>query len=104
MERGPNTKLGHGFEDTIKLWESTFGTSYERAGSMYRGSKPVNLPAPRPPAPSESSSDSNYKALENMTIPVSLPWDFKPSDNNQRMFPFLSRRNVLQVDQRFKPL
>ncbi|CAK9857891.1 unnamed protein product [Sphagnum jensenii] len=72
MERGPNTKLGHGFEDTIKLWESTFGTSYERAGSMYRGSKPVNLPAPRPPAPSESSSDSNYKALENMTIPVCI--------------------------------
>jgi hypothetical protein len=104
MERGPNTKLGHGFEDTIKLWESTFGTSYEKAGSMYRGSKPVNLPAPRPPAPSESSSDSNYKALENVTIPVSLPWDFKPSDTNQTMFPFLSRRNVLQVDQRFKPL
>ncbi|CAM6045164.1 unnamed protein product [Sphagnum compactum] len=72
MERGPNTKLGHGFKDTIKLWESTFGTSYERAGSMYRGSKPVNLPAPRPPAPSESSSDSNYKALENMKIPVCI--------------------------------
>jgi len=37
VERGPGTKLAQdGFDHTATLWESTFGNSYEKAGSMYR--------------------------------------------------------------------
>lgn len=90
MERGPHTKLGDGFEDTTRLWESTFGHPYERAGSMYRGSKPVNLPAP------PHDSHEEQEIFEN--LPVAMSYEYPMPDVNAK-FPLLSPRRVVQVNQ-----
>lgn len=90
LERGPDTKLGHGFEDTVRLWEGTFGHPYETAGCMYRGSKPVNLPAPP-----FSEGTGSSKMLES--VPTIFPWDFHMADHNPIKYPVLIPRNVLQV-------
>lgn len=90
LERGPDTKLGNGFEDTARLWESTFGHPYEKAGTLYRASKPVNLPAP--PA---SEVTGTTHVLER--VPAILPWDFSRTDENAKKYPVLSPRHVSQV-------
>jgi hypothetical protein len=90
LERGPGTKLENGFEDTARLWESTFGHPYEKAGTLYRGSKPVNLPAP--PA---SEVTGSTQVLER--VPVILPWDFRSKDENVAKYPVLSPRHVSEV-------
>ncbi|KAG0591822.1 hypothetical protein KC19_1G204700 [Ceratodon purpureus] len=90
LERGPGTKLGNGFEDTARLWESTYGHPYEKAGTLYRGSKPVNLPAP--PA---SEVTGSTQVLER--VPVILPWDYRCKDENAVKYPVLSPRHVSQV-------
>ena len=87
MERGPDTELEEGFESTTRLWERTFGRPYERAGSMYRGAKPVNLPAP---------PHDGQEILERVPVALSAP-DFHSSDENYPRFPFLVPRRVLQV-------
>ncbi|XP_024365160.1 glycine-rich domain-containing protein 1 isoform X3 [Physcomitrium patens] len=87
MERGPNTKLGDSFEDTTQLWESTFGHPYERAGSLYKGSKPVNLPAPH-------DGSDGQQILE--WVPVTLPSEFRLPDVNLK-FPCLVPRRIVQV-------
>ncbi|KAG0613348.1 hypothetical protein M758_6G096300 [Ceratodon purpureus] len=89
LERGPGSKLGNGFEDTARLWESTFGHSYEKAGSMYRNTKPVNMP---PPPVSELK---NSLVLEKP--PSFLPWDHRAADHNPTKYPVLTPRHVLQV-------
>lgn len=88
MERGPDTKLGNSFDDTSRLWESTFGHPYERAGSMYRGSKPVNLPAP----PHDGSDGQQILEWK----PVTLSSEYRLPDIN-RKFPLLVPRRIVQV-------
>jgi hypothetical protein len=94
MERGPHTKLGDGFEDTTRLWESTFGQPYERAGSLYRGSKPVNLPAP------PHDDHDGEEVVE--WIPGSLSSDYRLSDVNAK-FPLLVPRRIVQVSDHGSP-
>lgn len=89
MERGPQTELEEGFESTTRLWENTFGRPYERAGSMYRGAKPVNLPAP------PHDGHDGQEILES--VPVALSPDFRSPDVNYPRFPLLVPRRVLQV-------
>lgn len=86
---GPGTKVGHAFEDTARLWESTFGLSYERAGSMDRNSRPVNVPPP---------PVSDLKTSCFLDKPPSiLPWDFRIADHNPTKYPVLTPRHILQV-------
>ena len=94
LDRGPGSKLGHGFEDTARLWESTFCLSYEKAGSMYRNSKPVNVPPP------PASELKNSLVLEKP--PAFLPWDYRVADHNPTKYPILAPRHVVQVQ--FKTL
>lgn len=94
MERGPHTKLGDGFEDTTRLWESTFGQPYERAGSLYRGSKPVNLPAP-------PHDDHDGEQIVEW-IPGILSSDYRLSDVNAK-FPLLVPRRIVQVSDHGSP-
>ncbi|KAG0504602.1 hypothetical protein KC19_N016200 [Ceratodon purpureus] len=89
MERGPHSPLEDGFKCTTKLWENTFGRPYERAGSMYRGAKPVNLPAP------PHDGHDGQEILES--IPVALSPEFHSPDMNYPRFPLLVPRQVLQV-------
>lgn len=89
LERGPGSKLDHGFEDTARLWENTFGLSYEKAGSMYHNTKPVNVP---PPPVSELR---NSLVLEKP--PAYFPWDYRATDHNPTKYPVLTPRHVLQV-------
>lgn len=91
LDRGPGPKLGIGFEDTVRLWESTFGHPYVSAGSMCRGLKPVNLPA----VPLGSDVSCSTAFLES--IPAILPWDFRVADQNTTKYPGLAPRHVLQV-------
>lgn len=86
---GPGTKVGHAFEDTARLWESTFGLSYERAGSMYRNTRPVNVPPP------PVSDLKNSCVVEKP--PSLLPWDFRVADHNPTKYPVLTPRHILQV-------
>ncbi|KAG0586351.1 hypothetical protein KC19_2G084200 [Ceratodon purpureus] len=86
---GPGTKVRHAFEDTARLWERTFGLSYERAGSMYRNSRPVNVPPP---------PVSDLKASCLLDKPPSiLPWDFRIADQNPTKYPVLTPRHILQA-------
>lgn len=87
---GPGSKLVQGFEDTARLWESTFGLSYERAGSMYRNTRPVNVPPP-------PVSDPCMKSALYEKPPTILPWDFREADQNPTKYPVLTPRHVLQV-------
>ena len=89
MERGPHTKLEECFERTKRLWENTFGLPYERAGSMYRGAKPVNLPAP------PHDGHDGQEILES--IPAALSPDFRSPDVNFPRFPLLVPRRILQL-------
>uniref|UniRef100_A0A7I4FBT1 GRPD C-terminal domain-containing protein n=1 Tax=Physcomitrium patens TaxID=3218 RepID=A0A7I4FBT1_PHYPA len=89
VDRGPGSKVGQVFEDTARLWESMFGLSYERAGSMYRNFKPVNVP---PPPVFELK---NSLVLEKP--PTFLPWDARVADQNPTKYPVLTPRHVVQV-------
>ncbi|GKB65704.1 glycine-rich domain-containing protein 1 isoform X2 [Tanacetum coccineum] len=40
QNRGKGQKLDTGFSETIQQWEETFGSRYQRAGVMYRGTAP----------------------------------------------------------------
>ncbi|XP_024394182.1 glycine-rich domain-containing protein 2 isoform X1 [Physcomitrium patens] len=88
-ERGPGSKLEKDFEDTAKLWESTYGLSYERAGCMYRNTKPVNVPPP-------PVSDIRTSFVIERP-PSILPWDYRMADHNPTKYPILTPRHVLQV-------
>ncbi|KAG6557048.1 hypothetical protein Mapa_000974 [Marchantia paleacea] len=48
-DRSVGKKLHNGFLETCNRWWATFGTVYERAGSMYRGPEPRDalLPGPK---------------------------------------------------------
>lgn len=85
----PGSRVGHGFEDTARLWESAFGLSYEKAGCMYRNTKPVNVPPP------PVSQMKNSLVLEKP--PSFLPWDHRVPDHNPAKYPVLTPRHVLQV-------
>lgn len=89
-ERVHGSKVGHEFDDTARLWESTFGLSYERAGSMYGSTRPVNVPAP-------PVSDPCLKSSLYEKPPTILPWDFRLKDNNPTKYPVLTPRHVVQV-------
>ncbi|OAE30292.1 hypothetical protein AXG93_3964s1050 [Marchantia polymorpha subsp. ruderalis] len=84
LEKGPNTKLDQGFQDTARLWENTFGQPYEKAGSMSRGTQPLS-PTPLP------SDDGGFER-----VPVALPWSYQPKDVNQYL-KILSPRYVVEV-------
>lgn len=85
LEKGPNTKLDQGFQDTARLWENTFGQPYEKAGSMSRGTQPLS-PTPLP------SDDGGFER-----VPVALPWSYQPKDVNQYL-KILSPRYVVEVN------
>ncbi|CAM6126838.1 unnamed protein product [Calypogeia fissa] len=84
MENGPNTKLGNGFQDTVRLWEKTFGLPYERAGAMPRGTQALN-PTPLP------SEDGGFER-----VPLALTWDYHPKNVNLSL-KVLSPRYVVEV-------
>ncbi|XP_024383677.1 glycine-rich domain-containing protein 1 [Physcomitrium patens] len=88
MERGPHTELEEGFDSTSRLWEDTFGQPYERAGTMYRGAKPVNLPAP------PHDGHDGQEILER--VPAALSSNFRPPDVNTR-FRLLVPRRIVHV-------
>lgn len=46
-DRTEGQKLDTGFSRTRDLWQQTFGSSYERAGAMYRGETPSLPPLPK---------------------------------------------------------
>ncbi|CAM6085943.1 unnamed protein product [Calypogeia fissa] len=48
--REVGAKLQTSFVDTCEQWLSTFGTVYEHAGSLYRGSQPARSAPPNPTA------------------------------------------------------
>lgn len=81
-----------GFELTARLWENTFGISYEKAGCMYRNTKPVNVPPP------PVSDLKNSLVLEKAPASL-LPWDHRVPDHNPTKYPVLTPRHVLQVSE-----
>lgn len=84
MENGPNTTLGNGFQDTVRLWEKTFGLPYERAGSMPGGTQALS-PTPLP------ADDGGFER-----VPLALTWDYHPQNVNLNL-KFLNPRYVVEV-------
>ncbi|KAL2654252.1 hypothetical protein R1flu_022380 [Riccia fluitans] len=84
LEKGPNSKLDQGFQDTLRLWENTFGQPYERAGAISQGTQP------RSPTPL-SVEDGGFER-----VPVALPWCYETRDVN-RDLKVLHPRYVVEV-------
>jgi hypothetical protein len=77
-DRTPGHKLEQGFSQTCKLWFETYGSVYERAGAMYRGEPPVEIPrlmSPQlmfPQAAENSVEDIPIARREVMQVCISI--------------------------------
>ena len=69
-DRSVGKKLNTGFKDTCELWEQTFGSIYVKAGAMYRGDQPLDIPPSCADSlPEVSSGSFDHKEWETCLTP-----------------------------------